>query len=169
MPVRSEIYTQGMVWLGTESNRRHADFQSAALPTELPSRVATSLDSTIKRVAIFESTVEQCYSCGFFGRSGASIAFCSMRWSSSSVTLAQLDWRQGNRRRADVPNPSKQIQPSWKSPRNCRPLELALLRPGITGHARHGRPVSSVNSRTPIAVFPACLPTADSPDLLLAS
>ena len=24
-------------WLGTESNRRHADFQSAALPTELPS------------------------------------------------------------------------------------------------------------------------------------
>ncbi len=25
-------------WLGTESNRRHADFQSAALPTELPSR-----------------------------------------------------------------------------------------------------------------------------------
>ena len=27
-------------WLGTESNRRHADFQSAALPTELPSRLA---------------------------------------------------------------------------------------------------------------------------------
>src|SRR5581483_5273219 len=25
-------------WLGPESNRRHADFQSAALPTELPSR-----------------------------------------------------------------------------------------------------------------------------------
>ncbi len=25
-------------WLGTGSNRRHADFQSAALPTELPSR-----------------------------------------------------------------------------------------------------------------------------------
>ena len=25
-------------WLGAESNRRHADFQSAALPTELPSR-----------------------------------------------------------------------------------------------------------------------------------
>ena len=24
-------------WLGAESNRRHADFQSAALPTELPS------------------------------------------------------------------------------------------------------------------------------------
>ena len=26
------------LWLGPESNRRHADFQSAALPTELPSR-----------------------------------------------------------------------------------------------------------------------------------
>src|SRR5437868_9243578 len=26
-------------WLGTESNRRHADFQAAALPTELPSRI----------------------------------------------------------------------------------------------------------------------------------
>ena len=25
-------------WPGTESNRRHADFQSAALPTELPGR-----------------------------------------------------------------------------------------------------------------------------------
>src|SRR2546421_4959840 len=26
------------MWLGPELNRRHADFQSAALPTELPSR-----------------------------------------------------------------------------------------------------------------------------------
>ena len=26
------------VWLGAESNRRHEDFQSSALPTELPSR-----------------------------------------------------------------------------------------------------------------------------------
>ena len=26
------------VWLGAESNRRHVDFQSTALPTELPSR-----------------------------------------------------------------------------------------------------------------------------------
>lgn len=25
-------------WLGAESNRRHTDFQSAALPTELPSQ-----------------------------------------------------------------------------------------------------------------------------------
>src|SRR4051812_45031421 len=29
-------------WLGTKSNRRHADFQSAALPTELPSRLTGS-------------------------------------------------------------------------------------------------------------------------------
>jgi hypothetical protein len=28
-------------WLGAESNRRHEDFQSSALPTELPSRRAT--------------------------------------------------------------------------------------------------------------------------------
>jgi hypothetical protein len=26
------------MWLGPESNRRHEDFQSSALPTELPSR-----------------------------------------------------------------------------------------------------------------------------------
>jgi hypothetical protein len=26
------------MWLGAESNRRHEDFQSSALPTELPSR-----------------------------------------------------------------------------------------------------------------------------------
>ena len=30
-------------WLGTGSNRRHADFQSAALPTELPSHSASPL------------------------------------------------------------------------------------------------------------------------------
>src|SRR5262249_43872763 len=30
--------TSFLEWLGPESNRRHADFQSAALPTELPSR-----------------------------------------------------------------------------------------------------------------------------------
>jgi hypothetical protein len=27
------------VWLGAESNRRHVDFQSTALPTELPSQM----------------------------------------------------------------------------------------------------------------------------------
>ncbi len=29
-------------WLGTESNRRHKDFQSFALPTELPSHFMTN-------------------------------------------------------------------------------------------------------------------------------
>ena len=29
------------VWLGGESNSRHEDFQSSALPTELPSRIQT--------------------------------------------------------------------------------------------------------------------------------
>ena len=33
MPFYFDVYW----WLGTESNCRHADFQSAALPTELPS------------------------------------------------------------------------------------------------------------------------------------
>src|SRR5947209_3915446 len=30
-------------WLGPESNRRHEDFQSSALPTELPSHVSESI------------------------------------------------------------------------------------------------------------------------------
>ena len=32
LPMKTEV------WLGPESNRRHVDFQSTALPTELPSR-----------------------------------------------------------------------------------------------------------------------------------
>ena len=32
LPMKTEV------WLGAESNRRHVDFQSTALPTELPSR-----------------------------------------------------------------------------------------------------------------------------------
>ena len=31
------IFIIRMLWLGAESNRRHVDFQSTALPTELPS------------------------------------------------------------------------------------------------------------------------------------
>ena len=37
-PRASYLVVVVLEWLGTESNRRHADFQSAALPTELPSR-----------------------------------------------------------------------------------------------------------------------------------
>jgi hypothetical protein len=33
------------VWLGAESNRRHVDFQSTALPTELPSREWRNIQS----------------------------------------------------------------------------------------------------------------------------
>ncbi len=33
-------------WLGTESNRRHEDFQSSALPTELPSHTAYLINIT---------------------------------------------------------------------------------------------------------------------------
>ena len=38
--IRREAYLapEEKEWLGTESNRRHKDFQSSALPTELPSR-----------------------------------------------------------------------------------------------------------------------------------
>src|SRR6266436_5913073 len=34
------------LWLGAESNRRHVDFQSTALPTELPSRDRRHLASS---------------------------------------------------------------------------------------------------------------------------
>ena len=33
-------------WLGTESNRRHEDFQSSALPTELPSHFVKMAELT---------------------------------------------------------------------------------------------------------------------------
>ena len=42
--VRSVVCNYLHQWLGTESNRRHADFQSAALPTELPSRTGSRPD-----------------------------------------------------------------------------------------------------------------------------
>ena len=32
------------IWLGAESNRRHVDFQSTALPTELPSLLPMKID-----------------------------------------------------------------------------------------------------------------------------
>src|SRR5207253_7632916 len=35
---RSSRLRHAKMWLGAESNRRHVDFQSTALPTELPSR-----------------------------------------------------------------------------------------------------------------------------------
>ena len=40
---------EGEVWPGTESNCRHEDFQSSALPTELPGRteVCSSLDEWV--------------------------------------------------------------------------------------------------------------------------
>ena len=38
MQKKKQAYCLFGKWLGTESNRRHTDFQSVALPTELPSR-----------------------------------------------------------------------------------------------------------------------------------
>ena len=42
-------------WLGAESNRRHVDFQSTALPTELPSR---NRRRAARRREVF--TMQQC-------------------------------------------------------------------------------------------------------------
>ena len=45
-----------MLWCGTESNRRHMDFQSIALPTELPHLQAFSKElSGTPTFAFFES------------------------------------------------------------------------------------------------------------------
>jgi hypothetical protein len=38
-------YTGYEAWLGAESNRRHVDFQSTALPTELPSLLPMEVDT----------------------------------------------------------------------------------------------------------------------------
>ncbi len=43
LPVELQRQDKFIWWLGTESNRRHKDFQSFALPTELPSLISPSL------------------------------------------------------------------------------------------------------------------------------
>ena len=43
-------------WLGPESNQRHMDFQSTALPTELPSHTQNRCDNVKKRDKITWST-----------------------------------------------------------------------------------------------------------------
>ena len=40
------------VWLGPESNQRHMDFQSTALPTELPSQTQNRFDYIENRIKI---------------------------------------------------------------------------------------------------------------------
>ena len=44
--------SENEVWLGAESNRRHEDFQSSALPTELPSLLPMKLPDTAARIRI---------------------------------------------------------------------------------------------------------------------
>ena len=49
-PMKNQIAFQLLdfsIWLGTESNRRHKDFQSSALPTELPSLIFMFFTKTI--------------------------------------------------------------------------------------------------------------------------
>ena len=43
------------MWLGAESNRRHEDFQSSALPTELPSRLLISVSRHIARRVLIKA------------------------------------------------------------------------------------------------------------------
>jgi hypothetical protein len=40
LPIELSRHRRDKWWLGTESNRRHKDFQSFALPTELPSQIS---------------------------------------------------------------------------------------------------------------------------------
>ena len=42
---RCKSLIDSKIWLGAESNRRHVDFQSTALPTELPSRLSMKIDT----------------------------------------------------------------------------------------------------------------------------
>ena len=49
-------------WLGPESNQRHMDFQSTALPTELPSHTQNRYDYIEKRGKIYlVNTAKQKY------------------------------------------------------------------------------------------------------------
>ena len=44
-------------WLGTELNRRHKDFQSSALPTELPSQPFINNNLRIIQQAYFDAVL----------------------------------------------------------------------------------------------------------------
>ena len=53
-----KLYTKNLIlkelkrWDGTESNRRHEDFQSSALPTELPSQIFQKKFRKRERISI---------------------------------------------------------------------------------------------------------------------
>ena len=54
------------VWLGAELNRRHVDFQSTALPTELPSRGEREHTRSLEAASLCKITLrEQARDCGF--------------------------------------------------------------------------------------------------------
>ncbi len=44
-----------MLWCGAESNRRHKDFQSFALPTELPHRLNVEQGTKNVQLSIFSN------------------------------------------------------------------------------------------------------------------
>ena len=48
-------WSKGKWWPGTESNCRHEDFQSSALPTELPGQMSGKLKYCVKGLASQDS------------------------------------------------------------------------------------------------------------------
>ena len=50
-------------WLGPESNQRHKDFQSSALPTELPSHKNDSINLKIEVKLVGQKTKTKRFDC----------------------------------------------------------------------------------------------------------
>ena len=48
LPIELSRLATSKWWLGTESNRRHEDFQSSALPTELPSLIKMAVPTGVE-------------------------------------------------------------------------------------------------------------------------
>ena len=57
---RLEVPSEGW-WLGAELNRRHKDFQSSALPTELPSHSTTYEDFFLPCASICASNKRKAF------------------------------------------------------------------------------------------------------------
>ena len=78
--------SENEVWLGAESNRRHEDFQSSALPTELPSRIALPLSRFIERRVLIKAENAQPSTPSCSG--GLSALYSTVQTSSLDVALS---------------------------------------------------------------------------------
>jgi hypothetical protein len=95
-------------WPGAESNHRHADFQSAALPTELPGQRRS--ESIAKGFATLKPLAES-----FSGPSKRRLALVeSLQSALFAFVLAQID--------------TELLQ---------LPIQVRTLEPGLFGDARH--------------------------------